>query len=362
MNYYEEAISHENMIPHYFESLLNNSRQQGASDIHIEANSLGYKIRFRIDGLLREKEKIKVTMAKRLINHIKHLANLDITETRRPQDGRLEITIQQQRMNLRVSICPTYHHEKLVIRILKTQHEALKMDAIGLQDKQYQLFKQHLKLNEGLILICGPTGSGKSITLYSAIDYLNAPEINLMSIEDPIEITIDNINQVALNPKIGLNFANILRSSLRQDPDVIMLGEIRDQETAEITLKAAQTGHLVLSSLHCNRAIDAFLRLKHLGVETYDIAHSIKLIIAQRLVRRLCVHCQGKSCEQCFQGFRGRTGIFECLVVNESIRHKLMRHEKIDEQDLESMCTLIQSGEKLVAQGTTTEKELRRVC
>lgn len=344
-----------------FEKLIAYSQSNQVSDIHIEPFQNAYRIRLRQDGLLHHYESLENTLGKRLVNLIKTEAKLDITETRKPQDGRLQIRFKDQTIDVRVSSCPTLKEEKLVLRLLQSERLNLDIETLGMHDQQIQCFKQHIQRSEGLILICGPTGSGKTITLYSALQALNQVEKNSVSIEDPVEIKLDGINQIPTHTQIGLDFSEILRSTLRQDPDIIMLGEIRDAETANITLKASQTGHLVLSSLHCHRAIDAFNRLKHLGVEPYDIAHNLKLIVSQRLIRLLCIVCSGVGCNACQQGFHGRTGIFELIEVDDALREKLISEKTIRHSDCRTIGTLERQAKRLISENRSTEAELCRV-
>ncbi|PIQ44075.1 MAG: protein transporter HofB [Gammaproteobacteria bacterium CG11_big_fil_rev_8_21_14_0_20_46_22] len=344
-----------------FSKLVEFAQAQHISDIHIEPFQNTYRIRLRRDGLLHHYDNLEKALGKRLVNFIKTEAKLDITETRKPQDGRLQIKLSEKMVDIRVSSCPTIQQEKLVLRLLQSSRLTLDIATLGMDEKQAACFIKHIHSSEGLILICGPTGSGKTVTLYSALQTLNTIENNIVSIEDPVEIKIEGVNQVPTQSQIDLDFSKILRSTLRQDPDIIMLGEIRDAETANITLKASQTGHLVLSSLHCHRAIDAFNRLKHLGVEPYDIAHNLKLIVSQRLVRLLCTICQGKGCDKCHQGFQGRTGIFELIEVNNALREALVRKKTIKDSDCHTIGTLESAAKQLIEQSRTTEAELCRV-
>lgn len=302
------------LLNHLFESAM----QQQASDIHLEPQEHNLQIRFRIDGVLQLQQPLPLNLSSRIISRLKILAKLDISETRLPQDGRFHFkTTFSDVLDFRLSTLPTYWGEKAVLRLQQNKPVQLSFAELGMNKKQQQIFRQALSQPQGLILVTGPTGSGKSISLYTALSHLNHPEKHIMTAEDPIEIELSGIIQSQIHPQIGLDFSRLLRTFLRQDPDVIMLGEIRDQETAQMALRAAQTGHLVLSTLHTNDAISAISRLKQLGIQQHEIDHSLLLIIAQRLVRKKCQKCGGNSAgsEQCdcHQGYQGRTGIYQFL-------------------------------------------------
>ena len=288
---------------------------KNASDIHIEPQNARLQIRLRIDGVLHIYKTLSTHFSSRLISRIKLLAKLDISESRLPQDGQFTFTTAlSEILDFRVSTLPTAHGEKIVLRLQKNKPTHFDFLALGFTSEQKDKLIQALKQPQGLILVTGPTGSGKSITLYSALQYLNQADKHILTAEDPIEIEIEGLIQTQVNPAIDLDFSRLLRTFLRQDPDIIMLGEIRDEESAKIALRAAQTGHLVLSTLHTNDALSAVERLNQLGIHDYEIENSLLLVIAQRLVRKVCIQCQGQGCEQCYQGYKGRVGVYQCLT------------------------------------------------
>jgi len=364
-------INDDAPIIRYVNKILLEAVQKNASDIHFEPYEDHYRIRFRLDGLLYEIANPPFNLANRIATRLKILAHLDIAERRLPQDGRFKFTLPNQKVvDLRVSSCPTVHGEKIVLRLLNSHELTLFIDSLGFESEQQQLFLDAIKKSQGMILVTGPTGSGKTITLYTALNYLNTPAVNILTIEDPVEIHLAGINQVNIQTKTGLTFAHTLRAFLRQDPDTIMIGEIRDQETAEIAVKAAQTGHLVLSTLHTNNAIATLARLANLGISPYNIATSIQLIIAQRLVRRLCDHCkilinnfyEPHGCEQCTHGYKGRIGIFEILPMTEAISESVMRGSSpVDIANAALMMSLRETGMNKVKQGLTSLTEINRV-
>lgn len=302
--------------------LLNNifesAMQLQASDIHFEPQSQCLQLRFRIDGVLQLQPSMPLNLSQRIISRLKLLAKLDISESRLPQDGSFQFkTTFSDILDFRLSTLPTHWGEKAVLRLQQNKPINLSFAELGMTEKQQHIFRQALQQPQGLILVTGPTGSGKSISLYTALQFLNRPEKHIMTAEDPIEIELSGIIQSQIHPQIGLDFNRLLRTFLRQDPDVIMLGEIRDQETAQMALRAAQTGHLVLSTLHTNDAISAISRLKQLGIQQHEIDHSLLLVIAQRLVRKKCQKCgensdDSEQCD-CHQGYKGRTGIYQFL-------------------------------------------------
>jgi type II secretory ATPase GspE/PulE/Tfp pilus assembly ATPase PilB-like protein len=298
-------------IIHLTHQLMYEAIQQHASDLHIETGQDAIKIRLRIDGLLHTQSKLPLNLSDAIKSRFKIMAKLDITERRLPQDGRFMFEHGQQHYDCRFSSCPCYYGEKIVIRILNTHHQLIPIQALGLQPPQLTLLNQTLTQPQGLILVTGPTGSGKTQTLYALLQVLNQEHRNIISIEDPIEIQLNDINQINVNHKIGLDFARLLRALLRQDPDIIMVGEIRDYETADMVIRAAHTGHLVLATLHTRSAHEAINRLTNIGIKKHDVDATLKLIINQRLIRKLCTHCNQKGCKQCHQGYHGRTGVFE---------------------------------------------------
>ena len=309
-----------------------------ASDIHIEAGPQGTVIRIRVDGLLQLQSQYRIELHERLITRIKILARLDIAEKRLPQDGRLLIgpDFAKPSIDCRVSIVPTLYGEKAVVRILPSRIEELGLEQIGLLPEQLGIFQKALSQTDGLILVTGPTGSGKTRTLYSCLQQLNQSHRNLCSIEDPIEIRLSGVNQVAYHPRAGLDFPAIIRALLRQDPDVIMIGEIRDRDTAQLAIQAAQTGHLVLSTLHTRNARGAIGRLKTLGIDDDSLRSSLRSVSSQRLVRKICLRCMGKEntenlCSTCKgTGLQGRLGVHEVLstkhIFDASLKHPTM-HE-----------------------------------
>ena len=282
---------------------------------YIEPQNARLQIRLRIDGVLHVYKTLSTHFSSRLISRIKLLAKLDISESRLPQDGQFTFTTAlSETLDFRVSTLPTAHGEKVVLRLQKNKPTHFDFLSLGFTSEQKDKLIQALKQPQGLILVTGPTGSGKSITLYSALQYLNQTDKHILTAEDPIEIEIEGLIQTQVNPAIDLDFSRLLRTFLRQDPDIIMLGEIRDEESAKIALRAAQTGHLVLSTLHTNDALSAVDRLNQLGIHDYEIENSLLLVIAQRLVRKVCIQCQGQGCEQCYQGYKGRVGVYQCLT------------------------------------------------
>ena len=363
-----------------------------ASDIHIEPQQAETAVRFRVDGILREFQRIPRALQNQVASRVKILSDMDIAERRNPQDGRFGVKINGRRIDLRVSTLPTQYGEKVVLRLLESDAPAIDFAELGLPPEVCQDLNEILRMPQGMLLVTGPTGSGKSTTLYSALQRIRHPSINIVTVEDPIEYTLPGLNQVQVNTKAGLTFASTLRSVLRQDPDVVMIGEIRDQETAEIAIKAAQTGHLVLSTLHTNDSISAVTRLLDIGIPGFQIGSAVTAILAQRLLRRLCschysppptqeyintvmsagmmeppeIHNVPNGCEACERtGYRGRIGIYELLRFNDAIRQAVHSGNRNDE-----MRTLArQNGLKfmqeyaleLVRSGLTTFEEVQRV-
>ena len=354
------------MLPaDWLELTLWTALERGASDIHIEPFASVVRVRFRIDGFLMVHQELPIEDAGVVTSQIKVAAQLDIAEKRIPQDGRLAWKLGGSMVDFRVSTLPTLFGEKIVLRLQDRLSVELALDQLGFLDSQLALFRKHLDQPHGLILVTGPTGSGKTVTLYAALQYLNQVHRNVSSVEDPVELAIDGVNQVAMNTKRGLTFATAMRSFLRQDPDVLMLGEIRDAESADIAVKAAQTGHLVLSTLHTNDASQAIQRLVNLGVPTHDLAASLSLVIAQRLVRKR--HTCSGGCRECHQGFRGREGIYEMLSFDTSMRASLSQEglsaDVINAQMSErEVPRLLDAGLRKVASGITTREEVQRVC
>jgi type IV pilus assembly protein PilB len=342
-------------IVKYINKILLDAIKGGASDIHFEPYEKAYRIRFRTDGILEEVAKPPVNLAGRMAARLKVMSQMDISERRLPQDGRIKLKVSKTRaIDFRVNSLPTLFGEKIVLRILDPSSAKLGIDALGYEDFQKKLYLDALAQSQGMILVTGPTGSGKTVSLYTGLNILNTPELNISTAEDPVEINLEGINQVQMNAKVGFTFAEALRSFLRQDPDIVMVGEIRDLETAEIAIKAAQTGHLVLSTLHTNSAPETLTRLMNMGVPAFNIATSVSLIIAQRLARKLCPHCKKPAldipaailteegfddigiprasfqlfhpggCNQCNGGYKGRLGVYEVVRINPLIANLIM--------------------------------------
>ncbi len=352
----------------FVDRILAKAVEKKASDVHFEPYDSFYRIRYRQDGILSEITQAPLALAARISARLKVLSHLDITERRLPQDGYFKFENNQQTFNCRVSTCATVYGEKVVLRFVDMQKLKPDLAALELSAPQQQIWVTALDKPQGLILITGPTGSGKTFTLYTALAYLNQQEKNITTIEDPVEMNIPGLNQVNINPKIGLTFAHALRSFLRQDPDVIMLGEIRDLETAEIAVQAAQTGHLVLSTLHTNSAVESLNRLLNMGIAHYNLAGTLKLIVAQRLVRRICRVCQThnhEGCSYCLKGYRGRIAIFEMLSISPEIEEMILQRQSasiiLKQAQQENMLTLYQAGLEKINAGITTLSEINRV-
>ncbi len=347
---YNSFANEDASIIKFIDQILYDAINKHASDVHFEPYEEFCRIRFRIDGLLCEITKTETALAPRFSARLKIMANLDIAEKRLPQDGRFSFKIATGKsQDCRLSTCPTMFGEKLVVRILNPINVALDIGQLGFDESQRQLFCNYIQMPQGLILVTGPTGSGKTLTLYTALNILNQPGENISTVEDPVEISLEGINQVEVNHKTGLSFSVALRAFLRQDPDIIMIGEIRDLETAEIAIKAAHTGHLVLATLHTNSAAASLSRLLNMGIPAFNLATALSLVVAQRLVRKLCAYCKqpqilpqavlaennleenvslyaARGCEYCQQGYQGRMAIFEILPVVPSISELIMQH------------------------------------
>jgi len=382
-------------IVKYVNKVLIDAINQGASDIHIEPFEKELRIRFRVDGVLHKITGQPISFAPRIVARVKILAKLDIAERRAPQDGRVRLKISKTKVfDFRVNTLPTVHGEKVVLRILDSSAAKLDLTTLGFTEDQLSLYKLVVHRPYGMVLITGPTGSGKTVTLYSALNTLNTPAKNISSVEDPVEIQLPGITQVNINEKAGLDFAGALRAFLRQDPDIIMLGEIRDLETAEIAIKAAQTGHMVLSTLHTNDAPSTLTRLLNMGVPAFNVASAVHLIVAQRLARKLCMNCRvpselpdkvlleagfqaeeigtftpyqafEKGCPSCTNGYKGRSGIFQVMPISEKIKAMIM--EGCTENDIEESATedgiidLRRSGLLKIKEGVTSLEEIERV-
>jgi type IV pilus assembly protein PilB len=361
-------------IAELLQRLLEEALAQGASDIHFEPQEKGLRVRYRIDGHLYVAATPALALRDRLLSRLKVLARLDIAEKRTPQDGRMGLSWQGRWVNLRVSSLPTLHGEKLVVRVLESHPGRLDLQALGYSPNALAHLQQALRRPDGLILITGPTGSGKTRSLYSCLDQLNSSRVNIATVEDPAEIQLAGANQVSVNERAGLTFAATLRALLRQDPDILMVGEIRDLETARIALQAAQTGHLVLSTLHTQNAPSTLMRLQDMGVEPFHLAASVLLITAQRLVRRLCPHCKTQQpakttwhavgCAQCREGYAGRVGLFQVMPISDTM--KAMMLQRTDATALaaqahrEGIQTLREDGLQKVQQGLTTLAEVEQ--
>ena len=379
-------------VVNYVNKIMIDAMEKNASDIHFERYDNDYRIRFRLNGVLYPIATPPLKLANYLLARIKIMASLDITEHRVPQDGRFKLTLSKYKtIDFRVSVCPTLYGEKIVLRLLDPSHVFHNLDDLGMQPFQKEFLLQSLTHTQGLIFVTGPTGSGKTVTLYSCLNHLNSTEDNIMTVEDPVEIPLHGINQVHVNPKVGLTFASTLRSFLRQDPDIIMVGEVRDLETAQISVQAAQTGHLVLTTLHTNSGPETIARLMYMGVEPYNLASSLVLVIAQRLLRTLCNFCKQKDeipedillkegftkddlahmelyrpvgCERCTHGYSGRTGIFEVMPISSDMTILIMRGANATElaaqAKQEGIISLRESGLKKVKEGVTSLAELNR--
>jgi len=377
----------------YINKILLDAIKKGASDLHFEPYEKTFRIRFRIDGILSEVAKPPVSLAARMAARLKVMAKLDIAERRVPQDGRIKLTLSKKKsIDFRVSTLPTMWGEKVVMRILDSSSAMLGIDMLGYDPAQKKIYMEALAQPQGMILVTGPTGSGKTVSLYTGLNILNTQERNISTAEDPVEINLDGINQVQINNRAGLTFPSALRSFLRQDPDIVMVGEIRDLETAEIAIKAAQTGHLVLSTLHTNSAAETLTRLFNMGVAAYNVASSVNIIIAQRLARRLCPKCKEEEvltkdqleqqgflaeyiadiklfkpvgCQYCIKGYKGRVGVYEVVKISPKAAGIIMDGGSaldIDQQfQTEGFNNLRQSGLIKATYGVTSLEEINRI-
>ncbi|WP_176492894.1 type IV-A pilus assembly ATPase PilB [Cobetia sp. 5-25-4-2] len=393
------ANSDDAPVVRFVHKVLLDAIKRGASDIHFEPYESTYRIRFRIDGMLVENTRPPFNMRNRISARLKVMSRMDISERRLPQDGAIKLRLSKSRsIDFRVNTLPTVYGEKLVLRILDPSSAKMGIEALGFEPEQRAMFEKTLGEPQGMILVTGPTGSGKTVTLYTGLNILNTPERNISTAEDPVELKVEGVNQVNVLPKIGLDFASALRAFLRQDPDVVMVGEIRDKETAEIAVKAAQTGHLVLSTLHTNSAPETLTRLSNMGIAPFNIASSVSLIIAQRLARRLCPHCRQPAeipqeamasmgfsaengfseedlenatiyrptgCSQCTLGYKGRVGIYEVMPISDEMSRLIMREgtaiELADQARKEGLSDLRRSGLRKVMAGMTSLEEVNRI-
>lgn len=387
----EDLSQDDSPVSRFINQILLDAVRKGASDIHFEPYESHYRIRLRCDGILVETQQPASHLSRRLAARIKILSKLDIAERRLPQDGRIKLRLDADTaIDMRVSTLPTLWGEKIVLRLLDSSAANLNIDKLGYNEQQKQLYLAALTKPQGMILMTGPTGSGKTVSLYTGLRILNTEQVNISTAEDPVEINLPGINQVQVQPKIGFGFAQALRSFLRQDPDVVMVGEIRDLETAEIAIKAAQTGHLVLSTLHTNSAAETVIRLANMGIEPFNLASSLSLIIAQRLARRLCSHCKvaitppaalqqqfgllaedavyeahPSGCTECTNGYSGRVGIYEVMAFHPALADAVMQRASIHQIETiaqqHGMQPLLQSGIEKLRAGITSFSELQRV-
>lgn len=355
----------------WLDQLLTLSLQDQASDLHFEPAGQYLRVRRRIDGLLQEVEVPSAIHPERMVSRLKILARMDIGEKRRPQDGRWAIDWQGERVHIRVSSMPTVRGEKLVLRLMRMNARLGQLEELGYSPTDLACLRRALREPDGLILFTGPTGAGKSLSMVHCLREINSPELNITTVEEPVEILLPGIHQVAVHEAIGLNFAQCLRALLRQDPDVLMVGEIRDLETAKVAVQAAQTGHLVLSTLHCNDAAHALVRLQDLGLPPYHVATCLRLVTAQRLVRRLCPHCRrcdalwgwvATGCAQCRHGYQGRIGLFEVMPMDESLQRLILQGADsltlAQQARASGMTGLREDGWAKAAQGLTTRAEV----
>jgi type IV pilus assembly protein PilB len=390
-----QADADDAPVVKYVNKILVDAINKGASDVHFEPYEKRYRVRYRIDGILSEVASPPITIAAKLTARIKVMSRMDISERRVPQDGRIKLKLSKKRaIDFRVNTCPTLFGEKVVLRILDPASAQLGIDALGYESEQKDLYMKALANPYGMILVTGPTGSGKTVSLYTGLNILNIPETNISTAEDPAEINLEGINQVNVNDKVGLTFAEALKAFLRQDPDVIMVGEIRDLETASIAIKAAQTGHLVLSTLHTNDAPQTLTRLMNMGVPAFNIATSVTLIIAQRLGRRLCGECKTEDelpkavlvkegftkedlaqdtfkiykavgCDKCTGGYKGRVGIYQVMEISQEMGRLIMGGanslDLADQARVEGIDDLRRSALKKIMQGLISLEEANRV-
>lgn len=391
----EKDKGEEAPIVKYINKLLIDAIRMGASDLHFEPYEKMYRVRYRVDGVLRQIATPPLQLANRLASRLKVMSQMDISEKRVPQDGRIKLKLSKNKaIDFRVNSLPTLFGEKLVLRILDPSSAMLGIDALGYEPEQKELFMEALDKPQGMLLITGPTGSGKTVSLYTGLNILNREDTNISTAEDPVEINLQGINQVNVNNKVGLTFAAALKSFLRQDPDIVMVGEIRDLETAEIAIKAAQTGHMVMSTLHTNSAPETLTRLRNMGVPSFNIATSVNLVIAQRLARRLCSQCKKPAdipqqsllemgftesdlqnpefqiyepvgCNECREGYKGRVGIYEVMKVTSEISRIIMEDgnaiEIAEASARAGFNNLRRSGLVKVMQGVTSLQEVNRV-
>jgi len=380
-------------IVRFVNKILLDAIKKGASDLHFEPYEKKYRVRFRIDGILSEVSGPPIALATKIAARLKVMSKLDISEKRTPQDGRIKLKLSKSKaIDFRVSTLPTLFGEKVVMRILDPTSAQLGIDVLGYEAEQKELFMEAIHKPQGMVLVTGPTGSGKTVSLYTAVNIINTVERNISTAEDPVEINLEGVNQVNVNPKAGLTFSSALRSFLRQDPDIVLVGEIRDLETAEIAIKAAQTGHLVLSTLHTNSAPETLTRMVNMGVAPFNIATAVNLVIAQRLARRLCEKCKTEAklpeeallkagfrkkeigkfkvfepvgCDSCTKGYKGRVGVYQVMKLSEEMGRIIMEGgnaiDIADQAAKEGVNDLHRSALMKVMQGVTSLEEVNRV-
>lgn len=387
-----DADSNESPIIQLVNQILLTAVKTGASDIHIDPSDIEFKIRYRVDGILATERVLPKVILAKLISRIKVMSHMDITDTRKPQDGRIKTIIEGRPIDLRIATLPTVRGEKAVLRVLDLSRDHQGLDRLGLTEDEEKIFSRLISRPNGIVLVSGPTGSGKTTTLYASLDQLNKEDVNIITVEDPVEIELEGVNQVNVNPEIDFTFANALRSILRQDPNIIMVGEIRDTETAQIAVKASLTGHLVLSTIHTNSAVKTVTRLIDMGIDAFLVASSLSGVVAQRLVRVICPHCSKETtltedekniferngvkvptkikravgCELCSnKGYKGRTAIFEILDVTEDIIRMISNHaheyELLEQAKKNGTVLLIEAGLNKVILGITTLEEVMRI-
>ena len=395
--FYEELLTdpnadaNESPIIQLVNQILLTAVKSEASDIHIDPSDIEFKIRYRIDGVLGTERTLPKVILPKLISRIKVMSHMDITDTRSPQDGRIKTVIEGRPIDLRISTLPTIRGEKAVMRVLDLSRDNKGLDRLGLNDSERNIFERLIHRPNGIVLVSGPTGSGKTTTLYASLDQLNSDDVNIITVEDPVEIELEGVNQVNVNPEIDFTFANALRSILRQDPNIIMVGEIRDGETAEIAVSASLTGHLVLSTIHTNSSIKTITRLIDMGIDAFLVASSLSGVVAQRLVRVLCPLCakeekpttselevfarnnikvdkikRAVGCEVCNnKGYKGRHAIFEILDVNDEIVRMVSNgakeYELLEQARKDGTKLLIEAGLQKVTEGVTSLEEVMRI-
>lgn len=396
--FYEELLSNtevdanESPIIQLVNQILLTAVKTDASDIHIDPTDIEFKIRYRVDGVLSTERVLPKVILSKLISRIKVMSHMDITDTRTPQDGRIKTIIEGRPIDLRISTLPTVRGEKAVMRVLDLSRDNKGITRLGFTEEETELYMKLISRPNGILLVSGPTGSGKTTTLYASLDQLNRDDVNIITVEDPVEIELEGVNQVNINPDINFTFANALRSILRQDPNIIMIGEIRDAETAEIAVKASLTGHLVLSTIHTNSAVKTLTRLIDMGIDAFLVASSLSGVVAQRLIRVVCPHCsveeelsldekelfekhnvegvkkvrRARGCDICNgKGYKGRTAIFEMLDVNDSIVRLISNHaheyEVLEQARKNGTKLLVEAGLEKVKAGITTIDEIMRI-